>query len=52
MTEKQINQVLIILREINLVNPPIVSDGHGEYSDIHKIGESDLEEIEEELKKL
>jgi len=49
MKKVDIEVVMTILKEMELVNPPLISDGGGLYSDVHKIGESDLEEIEEKL---
>ncbi|MFW6312021.1 MAG: hypothetical protein ACOC1K_07295 [Nanoarchaeota archaeon] len=52
LTPTQLENIITLLKETSLVNPPIVSDGGGEYSNIHKIGEYNLKEIELKLKNL
>lgn len=49
MNEILVEKVIEILKEFKLVNPVLVSDGHGQYPDVYKISESDLDEIEDEL---
>lgn len=50
--ENLIKEIIEILSNQRLVNPPLDVDGHGEFPDVYKIGDSNLEKIKEKLKTL
>lgn len=50
--ESLLQEIMKILSDQRLVNPPLIDDGYGEFPDVYKIGDSNLEKIKEKLKTL